>query len=81
MDLEKNTKKIQAPQHFEFVALASSAPFASPNFAMRLSVQLELISLQVRVRPLAVASVERNQVLNSLEVRRIPGSQGAASCY
>ncbi|KAL5974560.1 hypothetical protein ACLOJK_031230 [Asimina triloba] len=78
MDSEKNKKKIHAPQHFEFVALASSAPFASPNFAMRLSVRLELVDLQVNVRSLAVALVERNQALDSIEARQIPGSHGVA---
>ncbi|KAL6004476.1 hypothetical protein ACLOJK_005029 [Asimina triloba] len=64
MDLEKNKKKIHAPQHFEFVALA-----------------LEPVDLQVNVHSLVVASVERNQALDSMEARQIPGSHGAAGCY
>ncbi|KAL6000805.1 hypothetical protein ACLOJK_006531 [Asimina triloba] len=46
----------------------------------QLSVQLEPVDLQVNVRSLAVALVERNQALDSMEARRIPGSHETAGC-
>ncbi|KAL5979882.1 hypothetical protein ACLOJK_038994 [Asimina triloba] len=81
MDLEKNKKKIQALKHFEFVALAVLHSLLSlMGIALCLHALAEPLGLQVKVRSLAVASVERNHALDLMEALQIVGSHEAAGC-
>ncbi|KAL5979975.1 hypothetical protein ACLOJK_039087 [Asimina triloba] len=81
VDLEKNKKKIQAPQHFEFVALVVLHSLLSlMGIVLCLHALAEPLGLQANIRSLVIASVERNRTLDLMEARRIAGSHGAVGC-